>query len=101
MMQTFTDKFYEIVREAGAFITDRVITADGIDIYDTEDTIYERLLSDKYEGIYSLYELVRVYNEGEVIYVKGVDTNDGSEYDFTLSDLSPDIICEIADKIKE
>lgn len=100
-IKNFSDSFYEIVVEAGEFIIDRTTKAESIDIYDTENTLYETVLSDRYQGIYSIYELVSTYCEDGKVYIKGVDTVDRKEYNFNLKDLSPDTICHIADKIRE
>jgi len=100
-MNTFEDKFYELIKEAGDYIIDKVVPAGTIDIYSTENTIYEKILSDKYECTYTTYELVKVYEEEGAIFIKGVDTVNEEEYDFYLKDLSPEVIIEIADKLSE
>lgn len=100
-MEKFEDKFYNVIREAGDFIIEAVSKVDSVDIYSTENTLYERILSDKYEGIYTLYELVEIRKEESTVYVKGVDSVNEEEYDFCLKDLSPEVIIEIADKLAE
>lgn len=100
-METFEDKLYNIVRDAATYIHNELDTAGIISLYSTEHTLYETLLSQKYQGIHNIYELIEAYNEDGKGYVKGVDTNTKEENIWPLYELSPDTICEIADRIKE
>ena len=102
----YYDQMLDVYREAVSKLTESLEEGMSVDLCEVEDedgytdAFYElpiQYLYGKYN--YALpYNIYRVYMEDGKVYFKGREMEEGDEYDFSVGDLSLDVMAMLIDE---
>ena len=109
---SFSEQLYKVGKDALEFIKQTLDERSEIIFYDTskerefdeEDDLYQQP-TEAYVGKHNdtyYYHITKIYKEDGKYYASGLDDDETDEtMEFNISELSTDVIIQIADKIAE